>query len=77
MNAFQSIGLSGAASLAVVAPGISEALIATAVGLAAAIPAVIAYNTYLRRVETLTIEMENFSDEFMNLVDRFYAAQLK
>ena len=77
MNAFQSIGLSGSASLAVVAPGISEALIATAVGLAAAIPAVIAYNTYLRRVETLTIEMENFSDEFMNLVDRFYAAQLK
>ena len=53
----------------------SEALIATAVGLAAAIPAVIAYNAYLRRVETLTIEMENFSDEFMNLVDRFYAAR--
>jgi len=75
MNAFRSIGLSGSASLAVVAPGISEALIATAVGLAAAIPAVIAYNAYLRRVETLTIEMENFSDEFMNLVDRFYAAQ--
>jgi biopolymer transport protein TolQ len=75
MNAFRSIGLSGAASLAVVAPGISEALIATAVGLAAAIPAVIAYNAYLRRVETLTIEMENFSDEFMNLVDRFYAAR--
>jgi biopolymer transport protein ExbB/TolQ len=36
---------------------------------------VIAYNAYLRRVETLTIEMENFSDEFMNLVDRFYAAR--
>ena len=75
MTAYRSIGHSGSASLAVVAPGISEALIATAVGLAAAIPAVIAYNAYLRRVETLTIEMENFSDEFMNLVDRFYAAQ--
>ncbi|MFQ5912490.1 MAG: protein TolQ [Nitrospinota bacterium] len=75
MNAFRGIGRAGAASLAVVAPGISEALVATAVGLAAAIPAVIAYNAYLRRVQTLTAEMENFSAEFMNLVERHYAGR--
>jgi biopolymer transport protein TolQ len=67
MNAFREIGRAGAASLAVVAPGISEALIATAVGLAAAIPAVIAYNAYLRRVETLNAEMDNFSDRLQRL----------
>ncbi len=75
MNAFRGIGRAGTASLAVVAPGISEALIATAVGLAAAIPAVIAYNAYLRRVETLNAEMDNFSAEFMNLVERHYASR--
>ncbi|MBI2880728.1 MAG: protein TolQ [Candidatus Tectomicrobia bacterium] len=75
MDAFRGIGRTGAASLAVVAPGISEALIATAMGLAAAIPAVIAYNAYLRRVQTLATEMENFSDEFMNLVERYYASR--
>ena len=62
MSAFIGLGNVQQASLAMVAPGIAEALIATAVGLAAAIPAVIAYNAYLRRVETLTIEMENFSE---------------
>jgi len=75
MNAFRGIGRTGAASLAVVAPGISEALIATALGLAAAIPAVVAYNAFLRRVQTLAAEMENFSAEFMNLVERYYAGR--
>lgn len=75
MNAFRGIGRTGAASLAVVAPGISEALIATAVGLAAAIPAVIAYNAFNRRAETLTTEMENFHAEFLNLVERYYATR--
>lgn len=75
MNAFRGIGRTGAASLAVVAPGISEALIATAVGLAAAIPAVIAYNAFNRRSETLTTEMENFHAEFLNLVERYCATR--
>ncbi len=72
MNAFRGIGRTGAASLAVVAPGISEALIATAAGLAAAIPAVVAYNYYVNRTRALGEEMENFSSEFLNLVERYY-----
>jgi biopolymer transport protein TolQ len=72
MNAFRGIGRTGAASLAVVAPGISEALIATAAGLAAAIPAVVAYNYYVNRTRALEEEMENFSSEFLNLVERHY-----
>ncbi len=72
MNAFRGIGRTGAASLAVVAPGISEALVATAAGLAAAIPAVVAYNYYVNRTRALGEEMENFSFEFLNLVERHY-----
>lgn len=72
MNAFRGIGRTGAASLAVVAPGISEALVATAAGLGAAIPAVVAYNYYVNRVRALEGEMENFSAEFLNLVERYY-----
>ncbi len=68
MNSFMGIGRLGAASLAVVAPGIAEALIATAAGLAAAIPAVIAYNYYLSRVRRNIIVMEDFSQE---LIDYF------
>lgn len=67
MNAFRGIGLSGAASLAVVAPGIAEALIATAAGLVAAIPAVIAYNYYLSMAKRMIIEMEDFSEELLDL----------
>ncbi len=63
MNAFRGIGSSGSASLAVVAPGIAEALITTAAGLAAAIPAVMAYNYFLSRARRLTIEAEDFSEE--------------
>ena len=68
MNAFRGIGRVGSASLAVVAPGIAEALIATAAGLAAAIPAVVAYNYYLSRVRRITVDMEDFSEE---LVEHF------
>lgn len=63
MNSFRGIGATGAASLAVVAPGIAEALIATAMGLVAAIPAVVAYNYYLGRARRMIIEMEDFSED--------------
>ncbi len=66
MNSFMGIGRIGAASLAVVAPGIAEALIATAAGLAAAIPAVVAYNYYLSRSRRNIIMMEDFSQELMD-----------
>ncbi|MED5578953.1 MAG: protein TolQ [Nitrospinota bacterium] len=72
MNAFRDIGLQGSAGLAVVAPGISEALVATALGLAAAIPAVIAYNHYQNRIKVITNEMENFISDFLNLVQRHF-----
>jgi biopolymer transport protein TolQ len=58
-------------TLQAVAPGIAEALVATAIGLAAAIPAVIAYNYFVSRVKRIDIEMENFSSEFLNIVDRY------
>ena len=70
MDAFHGIGTTGSASLAVVAPGISEALIATAIGLAAAIPAVMGYNHFLNKVNILIGEMDNYSQEFLNIVER-------
>jgi biopolymer transport protein TolQ len=70
MSAFQGIGSQGSASLAVVAPGISEALIATAAGLAAAIPAVIAYNYFVNRVKHWATEMDGFTLELLNLMSR-------
>ena len=70
MSSFQNIGVTGSASLSVVAPGISEALIATAVGLAAAIPAAIAYNSILGKIKRISLEMEIFSQEFLNMVQR-------
>jgi Biopolymer transport proteins len=54
----------------VVAPGISEALVTTAIGLVAAIPAVMAYNHFLNKVNVLIGEMDNFCQEFLNIVDR-------
>jgi biopolymer transport protein TolQ len=66
MNSFLGIGRIGAASLAVVAPGIAEALIATAAGLVAAIPAVVAYNYYLSRTRLNIMEMEDFSRELLD-----------
>ncbi|MBI4639379.1 MAG: protein TolQ [Candidatus Tectomicrobia bacterium] len=74
MDSFRNIGARGSASLAVVAPGISEALIATAVGLVAAIPAVVAYNHFMNRVRLLSLEMENFTSEFLNLLSRTIAS---
>lgn len=70
MNAFRGIGAAGSASLAVVAPGIAEALITTAAGLAAAIPAVIAYNYYLSRARQMIIEMEDFSEELLDFFSK-------
>lgn len=70
MDAFHGIGTTGSASIAVVAPGISEALIATAIGLAAAIPAVMGYNHFLNKVNILIGEMDNFSQELLNVVGR-------
>jgi len=72
MEAFRQIGVMKSASLAVVAPGIAEALIATAAGLAAAIPAVIFYNYFLGRINTIAIEMDNFSSELINIIERIY-----
>lgn len=72
MEAFQEIGKKGATSLAIVAPGISEALIATAAGLFAAIPAVIAYNYFLSRIKRLVSEMDNFSNDFLNSIERYH-----
>ncbi|MEF9426426.1 MAG: MotA/TolQ/ExbB proton channel family protein [Candidatus Mariimomonas ferrooxydans] len=72
MNSFRGIGRTGSASLAVVAPGIAEALIATAAGLAAAIPAVVAYNYYLSRARRNIIIMEDFSHELTDDFMRKY-----
>jgi len=70
MTAFEGIGKTGSASLAVVAPGIAEALIATAIGLVAAIPAVMAYNHFQHKIRVLVQEMDSFSTEFLNIVQR-------
>jgi biopolymer transport protein TolQ len=70
MGAFQEIGLAGSTSLGVVAPGIAEALVATAAGLFAAIPAVYFYNHFIHRVKEFTGEMDDFSLEFLNIVER-------
>jgi biopolymer transport protein TolQ len=70
MNSFQGIGATGSANLAVVAPGISEALITTAAGLAAAIPAVIFYNYFIGWIRTLSVEMDGFSQDFLNIIQR-------
>jgi biopolymer transport protein TolQ len=70
MDAFRGIGATGAANLATVAPGIAEALVATATGLFAAIPAVVFYNHFNRRLVVLEAEMDSFSQDFLNLVER-------
>jgi biopolymer transport protein TolQ len=72
MTAFKGIGESGSASLAVVAPGIAEALIATAIGLVAAIPAVMGYNHFQHKIRVLIAEMDSFSTEFLNIVQRTF-----
>ena len=69
MNAFREIGEQGSASIAVVAPGVAEALVATAAGLFAAIPAVVAYNYFLTRIRKSIHHVEAFSIEFLNVLD--------
>jgi biopolymer transport protein TolQ len=70
MRSFASIAASQNTSLAVVAPGIAEALFATAIGLFAAIPAVIGYNRLLHRVNRLEARLSAFSEEYLNLLSR-------
>ncbi|MEJ2102714.1 MAG: protein TolQ [Desulfobacterales bacterium] len=70
MHSFAGIGQKGSANLAVVAPGISEALVATAAGLAAAIPAVIAFNFFMSKINVVESELQSFSADFLNIVER-------
>jgi biopolymer transport protein TolQ len=72
MNAFVNINTQGAAGLDVVAQPIAEALIVTAIGLFTAIPAVVAYNFFVNKIDILGSEMENFSDDFLNIVERHF-----
>ncbi len=72
MSAFRGIGLKGSASLAVVAPGIAEALITTAAGLATAIPAVIAFNYFNNKIASIRSDMEGFMADFLNVAERYY-----
>jgi biopolymer transport protein TolQ len=74
MDSFNRIGITRAASLTTVAPGIAEALIATAAGLFAAVPAVIAYNYYLHRIKDFITVMEDFSLEFLNIAEKLYGS---
>lgn len=71
MNSFHEIGSQGSASLATVAPGIAEALVATAAGLLAAIPAVMAYNYFSVRLRSIGSEMDTFSSDFLTVVKRY------
>ncbi len=71
--AFQGLSAASASSIQAVAPGIAEALIATAAGIGAAVPAAIFYNQFLNRVKTLTATLDRFSLELLNLVERHYA----
>ena len=72
MNAFRGLSVTHSSSIQAVAPGIAEALIATAVGLAAAIPALIAYNYFVQQIKVLAAEMDNFSHEFLNIAERHF-----
>lgn len=72
MAAFINIARKGDASLLTVAPGIAEALIATAIGLVAAIPAVVAYNYFVTRTRVLAADMENFGSDFLNICKRHF-----
>ena len=72
ISAFQDIGRMGNANLATVAPGIGGALVATAFGLFAAIPAVVAYNYFSSRIRVIDTEVDNFSSDFLNIVKRHF-----
>jgi len=75
MGAFEGIALTGDASLAAVAPGISEALIATAFGLAAAIPAAVGYNLLVNKIRGVLTRAESFSADFLNIIERYLVAE--
>ena len=77
MGSFEGIARSGSASLAAVAPGISEALIATAFGLLAAIPAVIGFNAANARIRTLLGSLDGFCSDFLNIVGRYLVSDRK
>jgi biopolymer transport protein TolQ len=70
MNAFRGLANVQQATLAAVAPGIAEALVATAIGLFAAIPAVVAYNRYSHDIDRIAIRFESFIEEFLNILQR-------
>lgn len=72
IDAFQALGLAGSTSMRTVAPGIAHALVATALGLAAAIPAAIAYNYFGHGIKEFGARMEDFALEFLNLTERLY-----
>lgn len=72
MDTFRGVGARGSATLAVVAPGISEALIATAAGLAAAIPAVVFYNYFQNSIRRIAADMDGFASELLNILERHY-----
>ena len=72
MTAFRGLTTAQTSSIQAVAPGIAEALVATSVGLAAAIPAVVAFNHFAREIRVLTADMENFSAEFLNIAERHF-----
>jgi biopolymer transport protein TolQ len=73
VEAFHDIGVTGSSSLAAVAPGISEALVATAMGLAAAIPAVVFYNVFASRARRHLLLLDGFSSDFMNILERHFS----
>ena len=75
MTAFRGLSTTTSSSIQAVAPGLAEALIATAVGLAAAIPAVVMYNRFARQVRVLTAEMDTFGQEFLNIAERHFLAK--
>ncbi len=70
MTSFQALATVNQATIAMVAPGISEALVATAMGLFAAIPAVIGYNKYSNQVDRMEMRLDNFKEEFSNILNR-------
>ncbi|MBS0315356.1 MAG: protein TolQ [Burkholderiales bacterium] len=70
MNSFRGLASVGQATLAQVAPGIAEALIATAIGLFAAIPAVVAYNRFMAQLDRINTQLETFAEEFLNILQR-------
>ena len=74
MNAFVGLSNMTQVTLATVAPGIAEALVATAIGLFSAIPAVVAYNRFSRDIDRIATALDSFSDEFSNILQRNAAA---